>query len=334
MTIVDKLGINKMSFGGQIPIQDLVFVMTRQCNAFCDICCNEDSPSKKGVMDTAFAHQWIEEFAELVPGCRTASFTGGEVFLCYPEMMDIHEQLFEYGFRTSIITNGYWGQHQGLAREQLKQLKKLGLTKIIVSMDDSHAVWIPPEHAAMAAKLALEADLEVTVTSHYMRPGKTPKHYFEPEWHPFLTWDEHDYLQPAGRARTLPRLVQTYTPSNRELYCPRAELVIQPNGDVEPCGSVCLEDGVYVVGNVYKQSMQEVLVNLLSDVYLRMIIHDGFQGMEAIVKQYHPQWKLPLPEHSVCYMCNSLRSRTDFWMVKDALKQYSQAMLLENLPIS
>lgn len=331
---MDEQQFTETSPEGHVRIQELVFVLTRQCNALCDICCNDDGPTKQGVIDQAFVGEWIEDFAEYVPYCRTAGFTGGEVFLRYPEMLNIHGHLNEFGFKTSITTNGFWGKEPDVARIQLKELIELGLVGITVSMDESHAVWVNPEHAAMAAKLALEAGLAVTVSSNYMSSGKSAKQYFEQEWHPFITWDENYYVLPVGRAKSLPRLVNTRIPADNELYCPRVQMVIQPNGDVDPCCSVCLDDGVFVVGNLYQQTMPEVLVNMLSDVYLKVIMHQGLLELEEIVQQFHPEWRLPPRDHSVCHMCNSLRSSTDFWMVEDAMRQYGMTLLLDNMLVS
>jgi hypothetical protein len=43
----EHLVANKTSVEGHVRIDDLVFSLTRQCNALCDHCCNDDSPQKK-----------------------------------------------------------------------------------------------------------------------------------------------------------------------------------------------------------------------------------------------------------------------------------------------
>jgi hypothetical protein len=308
-----------------------VFSLTRQCNAFCDFCCNEDGPHKRGVIDPEAAKQWIRDFAAYVPYCRTAGFTGGEVFLRYKEMEEIHRTLYEYGFKTSITTNGYWGKSPELAKKRLMHLKSLGLTEIAVSIDPSHMDWIPLEYSTAAVKIALECGLLVAVTSHFKTKDGSAKDYFEPEYHPYIIWDESHYVLPVGRAKSLPK--ETYMKDMTEgpLLCPRVQVVIQPNGDVDPCCSVCLDDGVFVVGNLYRQSMPEVLVNMLSNMYLKMITHRGLDELEQIVRNYHPEYTLPPRQYSVCYMCNALRQSSNFWMVEDAMKQYSRELIYANL---
>ncbi len=331
MSTAQDSELTDVSWKGHVRIYDLVFSLTRQCNAFCDICCNDDGPSKKGVIDTSYARQWIKDFSEYVPYCKTAGFTGGEVFLRYNEMLDIHRHLFEFGFRTSITTNGFWGNNIQQARKQLRELIKFGLTEVAVSMDPSHAAWVKPEHASTAVKVALEAGLVVAVTSNFTTKEGSAKDYFEPEWHPYIIWDENHYVLPVGRSKLLQRKVPDRIPTDDQLYCPRVQMVIQPNGDVDPCCSVCLDDGVFVVGNLYRQTMPEVLVNMLGDVYLKVITHRGMLELERIVRRYHPQWKLPERVHSVCHMCNALRSADDFWMVRDAMRQHGMEILLSNI---
>jgi MoaA/NifB/PqqE/SkfB family radical SAM enzyme len=316
------------SINGHVCINDLVFVLTRQCNALCDFCCNEDGPHKQGVIDPEAAKAWIADFAAYIPYCRAAGFTGGEVFLRYREMELIHESLFEHGFNTSITTNGYWGKDVKTAYSRIKRLQHLGLTEIAVSIDPSHLPWVPLKFSTQAVKVAVDCGLKVVVTSHFKTKQETAKDYFEPEWHSLILWDEDHYVLPVGRAKNLSFQVDVCVPTN--LFCPRVELVIQPNGDVEPCCSVCLEDGVFVVGNLYEQTMPEVLVNMLSDMYLKMITHRGLEELESVVRKYHPQYVLPPRSHSVCFMCNALRQADNFWMVKDAMQKYSTELIMGN----
>lgn len=319
------------SVNGHVRIHDLVFSLTRQCNAFCDFCCNEDGPDKRGVIDPDAARQWIDDFAAYVPYCRTAGFTGGEVFLRYDEMERIHRHLHEYGFQTSITSNGFWGKSPELARKRLKRLQALGLTEIAISIDPSHIAWVPLAQSTAAVKIALELGLTVAVTSHFKSKEGTAKDYFEPDLHPHIIWDESHYVLPVGRAKHLPRSSFSADRTEGPLLCPRVQVVIQPNGDVDPCCSVCLDDGVFVVGNLYRQTMPEVLVDMLGDVYLKTITHRGLDELERIVRRYHGGYALPERQYSVCYMCNALRQADNFWMVKDAMRQYGLELIRENL---
>lgn len=316
----------KPSIDGHVRINDLIFVLTRRCNAFCDFCCNEDGPHKRGAIDPKAARDWIKEFAEYIPYCRRAGFTGGEVFLHYKELEDIHAILAEYGFVTSITTNGYWGKDIAVATQKLKRLQDHGLKGISVSIDPTHARWVPAKHSVQAVKIAIECGLKVGVMSHFWTTEGTAKDFFEPEWHPLIEWNETHYVIPVGRAVSIPLQLEPSIPTN--LHCPMPQVVIQPNGDVEPCCAVALDDGVFVIGNLYEQPMSEILVEMLSDMYLKMITHRGLDELEVVVQRYHPEYNLPLRIHSVCYMCNALRKANNFWMVQDAMRSYALDLLL------
>jgi hypothetical protein len=318
--------IQRPSHNGHIAISRLIVALTRRCNALCDFCCNNDGPTKRGVLDPSAGEAWIADFADLLPDCRQAAFTGGEVFLYYDELLAFHRHLFAHGFTTTVTTNGYWGKDPDRAAERLLRLKALGLTGVVVSIDPSHARWVPVGHATKAVKVAIACGLQAKVTSNFNGPGGSAKDYFAPEWHDRIIWDENHQLMPVGRAKELTLIGPTEAP--RDLFCPAVEPVIQPNGDVEPCCAVCLDDGVFVVGNVYQQPMSEILVNLLSDMYLKLITHRGMDELEAIVQSYHPAYRLPPRLHSVCFMCNALRQSDQFWMVNDALARYSQDLLI------
>lgn len=322
---------NYNSINGHIAIHELIFSMTRQCNAFCDICCNSDGPHKSDVINTTYVEKWIQDFVNYIPYCKWAGFTGGEAFLRYNEMLEIHKILYKYGFSTSITTNGYWGNDISKARYQLRQLKAFGLKKIAISMDPSHEVYINPKYASTAAKVALTEGLIVGIASTYKTDKGTAKDYFEPEWHKYIYWDENHNVLPVGRAKSFIKQIKTKEIQDDMLFCPIISIFIQTNGNVKPCCSVCLDDESFIVGNLYKENMPKVLVNMLGDMYLKIITHQGFIFLENIVKKYHKEWNLPSRDYSVCYMCNSIRKAHDFWKVSDAMDRYSIEYLLKNI---
>jgi len=93
---------SRTSIDGHIRISDLVFSLTRQCNAFCNHCCNDDGPKRKGVIDLSSVREWVADFSELVPYCRSAGFTGGEAFLRFQEMLTAHRLLDEHGRKSAV----------------------------------------------------------------------------------------------------------------------------------------------------------------------------------------------------------------------------------------
>jgi MoaA/NifB/PqqE/SkfB family radical SAM enzyme len=68
---------------------------------------------------------------------------GGETLL-YPELLfNVIKEVKKFEVpRVSVITNGFWGENEKLARKYARNMKDAGLDKLIVSVDAFHQEFI------------------------------------------------------------------------------------------------------------------------------------------------------------------------------------------------
>jgi len=71
---------------------------------------------------------------------------GGETFL-YPELLfNVIKEAKKFKVpRVSVITNGFWGENEQLAKKYANNLKNAGLDQLVVSVDAFHQEFIPLE---------------------------------------------------------------------------------------------------------------------------------------------------------------------------------------------
>jgi hypothetical protein len=101
----------------------------------------------------------LEQILSILNECRRIGtveeifFEGGEPFLFYPLMLEGIRKAKELGFKTGIVTNGYWATCAEDAALWLKDLAKLGLFDLTISDDDLHYGEVPvrPSQIAIAA---------------------------------------------------------------------------------------------------------------------------------------------------------------------------------------
>lgn len=79
---------------------------------------------------------------------------GGEPFLNPQRLLDIVETAFNYGICLSYVeTNAFWGNNPNKYEPILKELYKLGLRSILISVSPFHAEFIKPQTSINAIKM-------------------------------------------------------------------------------------------------------------------------------------------------------------------------------------
>jgi MoaA/NifB/PqqE/SkfB family radical SAM enzyme len=114
----------------------LHLLLTYQCTLECDHCFVWGSPDQDGAMtlDTICT---ILEQATSLGTVRSIYFEGGEPFLCYQTLVAGVREASRRGFRTGIVSNGYWANNPATALEKLRPLKGY-LNTLLVSDDLYH----------------------------------------------------------------------------------------------------------------------------------------------------------------------------------------------------
>jgi hypothetical protein len=136
------------------------FLLSYKCDSECDHCFVYGSPQAKGTFTLNQMKRIFDELAE-IQTIKSVYFEGGEPFLFYPLMYEGIKIAHDMGFKTGIVTNGYWATSEEDAELWLKPLRDLGVSDISVSDDAFHyedREASPPKCALKAAnKLGMSA---------------------------------------------------------------------------------------------------------------------------------------------------------------------------------
>lgn len=114
-------------------LKEIRIELTQRCNLACGYCYVQQLTKTKGSSEISF-----EEIKKIINKAmeqrlETISFTGGEPFIKYDLLKKIIKFACDKGLKTGILTNGTL-----TTQDKIKELKKLGLDWIRVSLDGSN----------------------------------------------------------------------------------------------------------------------------------------------------------------------------------------------------
>ncbi len=136
-------------------------LLTYQCTWACDHCFLYCSPGATGTFTGARLARLLDQ-AAAVDTVEWIYFEGGEPFLYYPLMLHGLQMARDRGFRTGIVTNGYWATSPDDAEAWLRPLMALDVGDLSMSDDGFHGGDDgAPVKAAIAAALRLELPVNV-----------------------------------------------------------------------------------------------------------------------------------------------------------------------------
>lgn len=139
-------------------------LLTYKCNLECDHCYRYCSPRAKGTFTLDQIRKVLDELIN-IETIEHVGFNGGEPFLFYPLMLEGMNIVRDMGFKTGVITNGYWATSIEDAKLWLTPLCELGVPGISVS-DDSFHHGEGPDSPAKAALIAAQ-ELGMRATAFY-----------------------------------------------------------------------------------------------------------------------------------------------------------------------
>jgi MoaA/NifB/PqqE/SkfB family radical SAM enzyme len=119
-------------------LKGIHFLLTYMCNLECDHCFLYSKPSAKGTFTTDQIEKVLDEAVKLGT-VETIYFEGGEPFLYYPVMLEGLKSARDRGFKTGVVTNGYFVTSEEDAELWLRPLRELGISDLSISDDSFHS---------------------------------------------------------------------------------------------------------------------------------------------------------------------------------------------------
>jgi len=267
-----------------MTFKQLALIITDKCTANCRICCLESNPCGKQKLSFNLACSCIEQ-ASQVTGISSISFSGGEPFIFFDELLNLIQVSKSHKLKSSCVTNGFWATTKAIAKEKLSALKQAGLGAIKISYDEFHQEYVSPSNIAyiMAAskELGLFCQMQCVVTRSSSRLKD-----FLPLWGLdtlLIHFGEIPCL-PVGRAKShISQSEFIYRDTIPRYPCKwMDDLTILPNGDVYPC---CTQGGFTTLLK---------LGSAKSETLAKLIQHFSENRLYQVLSSHGPSWFLNL----------------------------------------
>jgi MoaA/NifB/PqqE/SkfB family radical SAM enzyme len=299
----------------------LSFAGTYQCNLSCPHCCVPIEWTDR--LDIPTALQFLEQAH--AAGIRTLGFTGGEPFL-YPEfLVALTRRAAGLGFRfDKLMTNGVWFGDDAHLTGVLTQLRNAGFDgKLGLSVDKFHGMDIGKLAGfCRAARRVFDRDtvLSLSYASRSPEKGLEPIRRLANELDAVIDWSEvlnryllvsddftmtlnWNHLATVERAEGLPGDPWDGTWFEED-YCegPGQALIVNPRGEVKPCCGFASDLDQLTIGNIYHDSVEQVIRNARNHPYVGRVFREGLTAIRDDILARDPA-ALPGATGNHCYFC-------------------------------
>jgi len=299
--------------------QSLTIRITYKCNIGCRFCYNTSLLGSDITLDEERMLTMIREAREA--GITRMGISGGEAFLFAKQVVNMIKLAKEIGFTTvSIVTNGFWGKSEKSTENLLAMLKdaKFGPPNDMLSMSggEYHQEWIPPSYAANIIR-AYQAAYKMPFTIDF--EYSNGKEHLVDEFKAFLkgegipdAWYKvriRTFIAPLGRGKDLAEGSTTAKSPNAYAKCNAINrFVVQPDGHVVPCcGFNRFNPGINL-GNIYEQSVAEVIKAGNTSIVNRYLTH---VALRDIYKELAAHFDLPKEYAANCELCEALFAKPE-----------------------
>lgn len=300
--------------------QQVCVVLTRKCNANCDICCLECSGKIEESVDIKKIINVITDLKER-EAIRTVGITGGEPFLYFEELLNLLSEFKKMGMSVTFTSNGYWGSSYQNAFEKLDQLKKAGVTFFTLSVDDFHQKYVSYSAIRNIVEIAKKLNMKVIINTVSTKKSKRLKGVLEllqdslmncslielpciPVGHAALRISEEDFI---------------YREEIEEGRCESINFfTIMSNGDVYPCCSEAGMTPATCMGNIYQNSVEQLLKNFYNNTICCLLADKGPAHIYNTFLDSSDKAKLRNKFVNACDMCHLILEKED---IREKLKK-------------
>ena len=221
-------------------LSQIHILLTYACTYECDHCFLYCSPRSEGTFTRARIADVLEQAKEMGT-VEWVYFEGGEPFLYYAQMIEGLRMAHDMGFKTGIVTNGYWGTSEEDAQVWLRPLVELQVADISMSDDGFHGGT-----ETSSVKSAIAAAKKLGLPVGVIRIAN-----------PTANKSAGSAVKLRGRAADkladgLPR-----QPANNFSECPYEDLLAPERVHVDPFGNVQIYQGLGI-GNLWEKPLSQI----------------------------------------------------------------------------
>lgn len=295
----------------------LAFTLHRTCNASCSICCFSSDPDCKEKLNIKRIKEYIDE-AKDIDQIKTISFTGGEPFLDYDNLIELVYYAYVANKRITVITNGFWATDYEKTFEMMYRLKQCGLKHLSLSHDLYHKEFIKTENIKNILKVAAKLNIPTSIAIAKMKNEEVGKIIDE------IGSDIYTASLKVGPCLPIGRATNNFsnedfdrTLKSKDAKCMYGKnLAVCYDGTIYPCCSqVVIETGLGI-GNFEDISLKDALKKLKNNALLYFLRNSNMDFYTNFAKE---KLKMEIPDYVVnpCELCAILFKNDNLNMFYD-----------------
>ena len=313
------------------------------CTAQCRNCCFQCNPKNRDRMSLNDMLSYIDKISENFPSIKVVVFSGGECTSLKDDLLKAILHSKKKGLKTRVVTNAFWATSYEKSYEFLNKLKQYGLDEINYSTGDDHQEWVPYENIINACLAARKIGFNVLVNIESHPNSSFNSSVFEKDERisKYLGKDVLDSNsikvmqgiwmpvdEDAKQKRVHIKAVPQYKPCESLFQT----LAVIPNGDIYCCcGLTCLKNPFLKIGNVYRSSKQDLILNQFDDL-LKIWMHtEGpYKVLEFLYR--NDSLKLSQIDYSmhICEVCHIIFSNINHLSnIRESISQILPNIILK-----
>ena len=297
---------------------NLGILMWNTCNAACDHCAVSSGPKDKTSNSDEDILRLIDECCQDDPE-PSIGLSGGEAFLHYDRLRKIISYASERGAKVSVNTNCFWATSLAKATTIVKEIKDIGLTKLVVSTDEFHAKYIPQERVVTAVKACKDVHLQVDLQFVSTRSTSRLSDFLAEFGDELLNISCREIpCHPVGRAGEKIRREDLFVaPGVPTGLCPSAVMSISAKGDVIPCCNTAGHLPALRIGTV-TEPLVDLHDKFRTSAVMQLLCAEGPASFLGAARSAGYEAKLGYVDQ--CHLCYDLFQNCE---IAAALKDYA-----------
>jgi len=290
-----------------MELKSLAFLLTDRCNASCGMCCFSCTPHNRTLLDIGLVKDYIRQAAELGT-VKSINFSGGEAIMYYDELLECIACAKSYGFRSTLVSNGFWAADMEKGRALLGGLVAEGLTDLSLSVDQFHQEYVPLTSVRNAMRLAEEFHVLSAITLVELRDGFSAA--FSMDALRPLIYGKNLIVYPAFPAgaavKNIPddQFIRVCAPDSARCPFDHTFTVLFDGSVLMCCSQFSREIPPVHLGRYETTTLKDAIHNFNNNPYLYVLLSEGFKFYVDLARSLG----FSVDEHYcvACHLCHHL----------------------------
>lgn len=283
-------------------IKGVTLILTYHCTNQCKHCCYGAAPYRDTLMKVEEVRTYLKELSKIQLPEWICIF-GGETLLFPKLLFNVVKEVKKFNVpRVSVITNGFWGKDEQLAKKYVRGLKNAGLDTLVVSVDAFPQEFISLEAVKNVLRAAMDGGIKDIEVDAKVLGTLEEQNIWNEQTEALLKEIQKEFnvkidvesVHLYGRAayELAPHLPNKVIPEDKCVSIRYYGTLKEPTGlEIEPNGWVWIWTGI-AIGNAKKDALSQIVqeYDYNENPIIRTVVNDGPVGLLklAIEKGYQP----------------------------------------------